>query len=394
MLAATYHFFALSIGDLFREYLPPRPNTISQFDDVARLNAAVEWLLKTIEVCGGAGSSKGYRVAKGWMSAYPETTGYLIPTLLNVCDGTDRAELGQIAERLGRWLASIQLPAGGFVGRELGILNEPVVFNTGQILHGFNALIYRRGLDDFRSHGQRAAEFLMGCMDASGCFAKNESNGIIHTYNVRTAWALLVFGRIAGNAGFQKAALTNAEWTLRQQNDDGFFLKNQFKAGGNANTHGLAYVLQGLMEFYRLTNDSRFLAAVRKTCDRLVRLYGTRRRLTSELGDDWKELSSHVCLTGYAQLAIVLFELYRASSDLQYLNTALHLLDDVSKTQDVRHRRTEFAGAIKGSRPVYGRYAPLQYPNWATKFYVDALLAKQRALDGDAYSVPVQLSAG
>ena len=56
--------------------------------------------------------------------------------------------------------------------------------------------------------------------------------------------------------------------------------------------------------------------------------------------------------------------------------------------------RTEFAGAIKGSRPVYGRYAPLQYPNWATKFYVDALLAKQRALDGDAYSVPVQLSAG
>lgn len=148
------------------------------------------------------------------------------------------------------------------------------------------------------------------------------------------------------------------------------------------------------MEFYRLTNDSRFLAAVRKTCDRVVRLYGTRRRLTSELGDDWKELSSHVCLTGYAQLAIVLFELYRASSDLQYLNTALHLLDDVSKTQDVRHRRTEFAGAIKGSRPVYGRYAPLQYPNWATKFYVDALLAKQRALNGDAYSVPVQLSAG
>lgn len=166
MLAATYHFFALSIGDLCREYLPPHPNTISQFDDVARLNAAVEWLLKTIEVCGGAGSSKGYRVAKGWMSVYPETTGYLIPTLLDVCDAQDRAELGHIAERLGRWLASIQLPAGGFVGRELGILNEPVVFNTGQILHGFNALIYRRGLNDFRLHGQRAAEFLMGCMDA------------------------------------------------------------------------------------------------------------------------------------------------------------------------------------------------------------------------------------
>ena len=27
-----------------------------------------------------------------------------------------------------------------------------------------------------------------------------------------------------------------------------------------------------------------------------------------------------------------------------------------------------------GSFPVWGRYAPLQYPNWATKFLADALM--------------------
>jgi hypothetical protein len=31
-------------------------------------------------------------------------------------------------------------------------------------------------------------------------------------------------------------------------------------------------------------------------------------------------------------------------------------------------------GAIAGSYPIYGRYERLKYPNWATKFFVDALL--------------------
>ena len=51
-------------------------------------------------------------------------------------------------------------------------------------------------------------------------------------------------------------------------------------------------------------------------------------------------------------------------------------------------------GGIKGSFPVYGRYAPLQYPNWATKFFIDALLAKQGALNAPTGRLPLQLSAG
>jgi hypothetical protein len=31
-------------------------------------------------------------------------------------------------------------------------------------------------------------------------------------------------------------------------------------------------------------------------------------------------------------------------------------------------------GGIKGSHPVNGGYHPWQYPNWATKFYADALM--------------------
>jgi hypothetical protein len=44
--------------------------------------------------------------------------------------------------------------------------------------------------------------------------------------------------------------------------------------------------------------------------------------------------------------------------------------------------------------PIYGSYAPLQYPNWATKFFIDALLAKQAALEAPADRLSGQLTAG
>ena len=52
----------------------------------------------------------------------------------------------------------------------------------------------------------------------------------------------------------------------------------------------------------------------------------------------------------------------------------------MAATQDVMSPGKPYYGGIKGSLPIYGRYAPLQYPNWATKFFIDALLAKQRTL--------------
>ena len=75
------------------------------------------------------------------------------------------------------------------------------------------------------------------------------------------------------------------------------------------------------------------------------------------------------------------FRLYGLDGDKRYLNAGLNLLDDVAATQDVTSPARPHYGGIKGSLPIYGRYAPLQYPNWATKFFIDALLAKQGALN-------------
>jgi hypothetical protein len=90
----------------------------------------------------------------------------------------------------------------------------------------------------------------------------------------------------------------------------------------------------------------------------------------------------------------VLLKLHSIEAEPRYLNAAYNLLDDVAATQDVGARGRPHHGGIKGSQPIYGRYAPLQYPNWATKFFIDALLAKREVLSGNANRIPVQLSAG
>ena len=388
------HFARESVRDFFRVTFPAQKKSDRLRDDQVHLEAAVAFILRSIEQGNGRASSKAYKVGNGWLPPYRETTGYIIPTLLDVAEYLKRPDLALTAERMGEWLSEVQEPTGGFIEHDLRQDTKPIVFNTGQILHGFNTLILRRGRRDLVPHARRAGDFLVSSADETGSFVRNEHYGMAHAYNVRSAWALLTLGRLLGETAYQNVALANADWTVAQQTANGFFLKNIFQPGWNANTHGIAYVLQGLLEIHCISGRETYLTAVRRTAERIVSVYGTKRRLVSEIGENWEFLSSHLCLTGYAQLAIVFFRLYGLEGNKRYLNAGLNLLDDVVATQDVTSLERPYYGGIKGSLPIYGRYAPLQYPNWATKFFIDALLAKQRALNGSTDRFPLQLSAG
>ena len=59
------------------------------------LHNIFQWLLKSFEVTGDGGSSAYYALGSGWQSSYPETTGYLIPTLYDYYDRTQDKKCGQ-----------------------------------------------------------------------------------------------------------------------------------------------------------------------------------------------------------------------------------------------------------------------------------------------------------
>ena len=110
--------------------------------------------------------------------------------------------------------------------------------------------------------------------------------------------------------------------------------------------------------------------------------------LPGALDEGWQSGARYTCLTGDAQLAALLIRLYESNGDARYLNTALKLNEYLKSTQVLDSGSRMIEGGIKGSDPVWGGYMAYAYPNWAVKFFCDALLLEERALDRLATDEP------
>ena len=56
-------------------------NTRRGFSDDDHLRAAAQWLASAQDSQADGGVAGRYRLDRGWTSSYPETTGYIVPTL-------------------------------------------------------------------------------------------------------------------------------------------------------------------------------------------------------------------------------------------------------------------------------------------------------------------------
>jgi hypothetical protein len=73
------------------------------------------------------------------------------------------------------------------------------------------------------------------------------------------------------------------------------------------------------------------------------------------------------------QIACCWFYLYQATGDRRYLDAGRLANRFVRSTVKVEGP-AEIRGAVKGSFPIDGAYCAYEYPNWACKFLIDALL--------------------
>ena len=127
-----------------------------------------------------------------------------------------------------------------------------------------------------------------------------------------------------------------------------------------------------------LLDHSPYLDAVIRTAEILIRKLEVIGRLPANWSAAWRPTVGYECLTGNAQLGGVFLRLFQICKDARYLNAGLKALDLALVRQHRSPREVD--GAIAGSFPVWGRYAPLQYPNWATKFLADSLMIRADAL--------------
>jgi hypothetical protein len=368
------------LRDLFR-----RDNKI--YADGVHLQAAMEWLSTAQDVTECGGVSAGYFFPTGWLPPYPETTGYIIPTLLKYASLSRDGSYTERAMKMGDWEIEVQLSSGAVRGGA-GISGGPIVFDTGQVILGWASLYKETKLIRFLDAAIKAADWLVSIQDGDGKWTRYTYMVQPHTYNTRVAWALLKVYELTNKEEYKTAAEKQILWALTHAKENGWFSLMSFTANETPFTHTIAYTLSGLLESASYLGEEgrqKILHIVQKASENIMMTYESQQKATqamprylhATLNEEWKSKDNYSCLTGNAQLAIVFLKLNAMNNNTQFLRTALNLIDQLKARQSLDCRNPGIRGGIPGSYPIWGKYAILSYPNWAAKFFVDALILKQ-----------------
>lgn len=346
------------------------------------IDEALGWLGRaqdcSVSVDGGV--ARHYSLIDGWASSYPETTGYIVPTLLACARERNDQGLVERAERMLEWLASIQLPSGGFQGSTVGRLSAgPVTFNTGQILLGLAAGTEAFG-ERYRDGTCKAADWLVETQDVDGCWRRYPTPSARpgeKTYETHVAWGLFEAARVEPHRGYGEAGLANVRWALGRQKENGWFESCCLNDPDQPLTHTLGYALRGVIEAFRFSEDGYFLQAARRTADGLLSALRPDGFLPGRLRSSWSGAADWCCLTGSVQIASCWLLLYRATGEPRYRDAAFAVNRYVRRTMKT-DGPPETRGAIKGSFPVSGGYGRYQYLNWACKFFIDSNILEKK----------------
>lgn len=348
--------------------------------------AAVHWIGRAQDITGDGGICGRYRLDRGWTSSYPETTGYLVPTLLRLATEWQKPDLKERAKRAIEFLLPLQLPSGAFPGLEIREnRTEPSPFNTAQILNGLIGWHRETGEARALEAAKRAGDWLISIQDDDGAWRKHVYMGVSSTYSAHASCWLAELGAHCGDAKYIAAAERHLNWVLSKRDPEtGFIDFSGFSKEDHekrrAVTHTLAYTLAGMLFTARIAKRQDAIDAVRFAADRIARRIELEGDLPGVLDHRFRRAADYTCLTGNCQMALIFMQLFVMDGDGRLLNAAFKALDRVKAAQPVRNSNPGIRGGIPGSWPVDGGYIHLALPNWAAKFFLDALLEKKRIL--------------
>jgi malonyl-CoA O-methyltransferase len=260
----------------------------------------------------------GIRVHAGFPDAYPEVSGYLVPTLL---DYGERA----LAFRVLDWLLAVQRSDGGYTSA----YGKPFVFDTAQVLRG---LLAARGHE---AAARRAASFLFTALEAGdGPFPRQYDGEIPENVLLYALPPLAAAGEAFGEKRWVEAAHHAADtYVSGSALDEGEL------------THFLAYALEGLIDLGRAEAARPVLEALQhqQSEDGGVRGRG---------GVEW------VCSPGLAQLALC------------WLKTGRR--DPARRAIGWLRAHQGRTGGLLGSYGPGASYFANEEIAWSVKFFLDA----------------------
>lgn len=380
------NFKRLSSNSAGRKLLKAELNKVSHLNELQKqvddklltkaLNELASWFKYNQSVMQDNGFGTFY-FKSGWTSSYPETTGYIVPTLLEYAEFKNQSEFEAIAKKALDWLISIQKASGGWQSGYVHQNRDEIVFNTGQVLRGLVAG-YRAFQDQkYLDSAVKACQWLVSIQNDAGYFDKHVYLNTVRVYDSYVVAPMLEVYDLSKITTFKNCAIKNIEWIIREkQLDNGWFqdCDNTIHKNEKPILHTIAYTTDGILDCAIYLQNSEFLQAATKPADILLKKFLKEGKLLGRFDKHW-EGSEQLITTGCAQISIIWQKLFVLTGNKKYqqgfqnmnqLLVAIHQRN-VPETKDTR-------GAIFGSFPFWGRYESFGCPNWASKYMMDSLL--------------------
>lgn len=365
------HFFSYFISRSFTR------SSFTEFEKKKALDMALGWLLNSQNNSADGGMGTLY-IVDGWTSSYPETSGYIIPTLHQYAFNYPerKTEIEMAIVRCADWLLEIQKPSGGWQSHYIDHNRPEVVFNTGQILRGLIVTYKITGDDKYLQSLVRACDWLAGLQEENGSWIKMASMGVARVYDSYVVHPMLLVFEITKNEKYKLAAIKNLNWILEQQHANGWFSNadNTQKYNDRPILHTIAYTIDGLLHSGMILNDQKYISAAKIAADKLLDIFNAQGYFNGRLDQFWVGTEYTIC-TGCAQMSIIWSDLFELTGDNKYKEGASKLNNQLVYIQQscltIQGRGN---GAIPGSFPIWGKYEPFGFPNWATKYFADALM--------------------
>jgi uncharacterized protein YyaL (SSP411 family) len=352
----------------------------SQEDKKEALGNGINWLITSQKSINDGGMGSFHLINK-WSSSYPETTGYIIPTLINFYRKNNNPEVLEPALKAADFLLNIQKPSGGWQGGRVHENKPEIVFNTAQVMRGMMAAYAATGNKKYLDSAVQAGNWLAEIQHPEGFWKEHALMNAARVYDTFVDAPLLELFRITGEENLKTAAIRNLDWVVdRKMKDNGWFedCDNTVKRNDRPILHTIAYTLDGLIDSGLIINQDKYIEDAKKGADELRKSFLSKGFLPGRYDRNWNG-SEHMICTGCAQMAIVWLKFFRITGDKIYIEAATKMINLLIfiQSRKIKDESMDTLGAIPGSFPLWGRYEPFVFPNWATKFFCDALLLEE-----------------
>lgn len=270
------------------------------------------------------------------------------------------------------------------MGGVVGSTPSPAVFNTGQVILGWLRCYGETGESKYLLASERAGGFLLDMQDEDGAWRRGNSlfaNPESTTYNSRVGWALILLGQATGNDRFTHAGEMSVRHAISMQAENGWFKSNSLDRPEAPVLHTVCYAIEGILGAAEALNHAQYFARAKASASSLLTCVNADGQISGRLNANWDGMVRWSCLTGCAQLAGIWLRIFSVTGETVYRDSARKVIGFLKTTQNCVSPNGGLRGGIKGSFPFDGEYGRYEILNWATKFFVDALLLDERCAE-------------